>query len=150
MSRDLLLSHPDPDHVHIVPTARDVTSGLALSSRNAYLTQDGRKVASALYKALTAAKMAWDSGLTKAECVDAAVKVVEAFKLKSVSDGLSVEMRLDYVELNNLEDFEVVDPQTKKMEDDPRPVILSGALWLDGTRLIDNVILGDESIILGR
>ncbi|KAG6811640.1 hypothetical protein H0H92_006455 [Tricholoma furcatifolium] len=148
LSRDLLLSHPDPEHLHIVPTARDPSTGLALSSRNAYLTDDGRKVAPTLYKALTAAKNAWNGGSIKSVAIQEAVKVIENEKALAVSLGLKFEMRLDYVELNNSDDFEVIDSSVNKDGVGHHPVILSGALWVDKTRLIDNIILGDTASIV--
>lgn len=144
----MLLSHPEPEHVHIVPTARDPSSGLALSSRNAYLTKDGLNVAPTLYKALRAAERTWNNGSTKAEAVEEAIKVVEREKAQAHANGNQAEMRLDYVELNNSADFEVIDPQSTKSVVSPHPVILSGALWVDKTRLIDNLILGDAGSIV--
>jgi pantoate--beta-alanine ligase len=149
LCKDLLLSHPDPAHLHIVPTARDPSTGLALSSRNAYLTTDGRKVASTLRDALTAAERAWNQGLTKRECVERAVEVIEKKRAQARSEGLEVEMCLDYVELNDSQTFEVMEDQSKRLRDESDPVILSGALWVDKTRLIDNIILGDQNRILG-
>ncbi|KAG6888868.1 hypothetical protein C0992_007264 [Termitomyces sp. T32_za158] len=148
LSRDILLSHPEPEHVHIVPTARDPSTGLALSSRNAYLTKDGLQVAPTLYKALRAAERIWNNGSTKAETVEEAIKVVEQEKARAHANGIQAEMRLDYVELNNSTDFEVIDPEITKSAASPHPVILSGALWVDGTRLIDNLILGDAGSIV--
>lgn len=58
-------------------------------------------------------------------------------------------MRLDYVELNNSRTFDVLDTQARKNGIDSDPVILSGALWVDKTRLIDNIILDDRNRILG-
>ncbi|GLB41665.1 putative pantoate-beta-alanine ligase [Lyophyllum shimeji] len=149
LARDLLLSHPDHEHIHIVPTARDPSDELALSSRNAYLTADGRRVAATLREALQAAEAAWLQGFAKSECVEKALQVVESRKSRASAEGLHVELRLDYVELNNADDFEVVDPQTTKNEMESRPVILSGALWVDKTRLIDNIILGEANRIVG-
>lgn len=144
---DLLLSHPDPDHLHIIPTARDPSDGLALSSRNAYLSPDGRKVADTLRAALKAAEDAWDRGIHKAECVKQAITAVEARILEARSQGLNVEMRLDYVELNDSLTFEELAPHSSKSSESA-PVVLSGALWVDKTRLIDNIILGDANEIL--
>ena len=50
-------------------------------------------------------------------------------------------MILGYIEMNDPESFEVVDWDTN--DSDGRAVVLSGAFWLGGTRLIDNIILGD-------
>ncbi|KAG6918963.1 hypothetical protein DXG01_010202 [Tephrocybe rancida] len=148
MSRDILLSHPDPEHIHIVPTARDPSTGLALSSRNAYLTKHGIQVAHTLHKALKVADHAWNSGLTKIQAIEEAIKVVETEKALAQSNGIEVDMRLDYLELNNSHDFEVIDAQSTKSLHGPHPVILSGALWVDKTRLIDNIILGNANTII--
>jgi len=145
---DLLLSHPDHHHLHIIPTARDPSDGLALSSRNAYLSPDGRKVANTLRAALKAAEDAWDRGMNNAECLQVAVSAIETKILEARSQGLNVEMRLDYVELNDSQTFEELDPRSSKSENIAAPVVLSGALWIDKTRLIDNIILGDADKIL--
>lgn len=147
MSRDLLLSHPEPQNLHIIPTARDPIDGLALSSRNAYLTPAGRHVAPTLRHALLAAERAWDAGLTKAECIAQAKTVVDACAWEAQADGLEVMMRLDYIEMNDAESFEVVDSRVRKA--DVGLVILSGALNVDKTRLIDNILLGDSGKVLG-
>ncbi|KAH9852602.1 Pantoate-beta-alanine ligase [Lenzites betulinus] len=149
MTRDLLLSHPDPEHLYIVPTTRDPVTSLALSSRNAYLTaQEREHVAPSLYAALQAAKTAWDSGAWKSECIRQAEAVIEN-KMREVDD--SVDMRLDYVEMNDPESFEVLSDVTSRMEWETgragRPVILSGAMWVGKTRLIDNIALGARHIL---
>lgn len=146
MCRDLLLSHPDPEHLHIVRTARDPSDNLALSSRNAYLTVEGRQVAPTLFAALKAAEAAWKEGRTKAECVQRAVDVVERAKSELQSRQSQLTVKLDYVEFNDSASFEVLEGQAKRTQD---TVILSGALWVDNTRLIDNIILGDANRILG-
>ena len=56
-------------------------------------------------------------------------------------------MRFDYLEMNDASTFEVVEPQIRK--DDVELVILSGALNVDKTRLIDNVLLGNTEKVLG-
>lgn len=149
MCKDLLLSHPDSAHVHIVVTARDPSTGLALSSRNAYLTANGQKVAPTLREALLAAEVAWNQGLTKRECVARAEEVIEAKKAQARSEALAVEMRLDYVQLNDSETFEIVEDQSTRLGQGSSIPILSGALWVDKTRLIDNIILGDLNRIPG-
>ncbi|KAJ8474445.1 hypothetical protein ONZ51_g7216 [Trametes cubensis] len=149
MTRDLLLSHPEPQNLFIVPTARDPNTSLALSSRNAYLTSYERdNVAPALYAALQAGKAAWEGNVTKAECIEHAQAVIENKKREL---GDSVDLRLDYIEMNDPESFDVVqDPVTRRQWEGTvagKPVILSGAMWVGKTRLIDNVILGAQHTI---
>ncbi|KAJ6515017.1 Pantoate-beta-alanine ligase [Mycena vitilis] len=133
LCRDLLLSHPAPAHLHIVPTTRDPSDNLALSSRNAYLSAEGRKLAPTLYRALKAAEQAWNDGQSKTVCVDRAKELIA-----SVSD----EMRIDYIEFNDSDSLEPLDG-SRCIEIESQPVILSGALWIGTTRLIDNIVLGD-------
>ena len=142
MCSDLLLSHPEPGKLHIVPTERDTTDNLALSSRNVYLSPEERKVANTLHCALSLAKGGWETGLSKSECVTRSEKLVE-----SVQAETGVEMRLDYVELNDSDSFEVVGGGKTKVDYGTRPVLLSGALWVGRTRLIDNLILGDPALL---
>lgn len=62
-------------------------------------------------------------------------------------------MRADYIQLNDPETFEVIrDATTReqylageewKSKSTERPVVLSGAMWVGKTRLIDNLVLGD-------
>ena len=62
-----------------------------------------------------------------------------------------IEMRLDYVQLNDPETFDVVPDSTTRDQylaeagnlTKECPVILSGAMWVGKTRLIDNVVVGD-------
>ena len=122
-------------------------TSLALSSRNAYLTPAERQnAAPALYAALDAARGAWNTGMNKAECVRRAHAVVQG-----TADALKpqgVQVKLDYVEMNDPESFDVlVDEESREVWErgvPGRPVVLSGAMWVGKTRLIDNVILGDE------
>ncbi|KDR80759.1 hypothetical protein GALMADRAFT_241193 [Galerina marginata CBS 339.88] len=147
MCRDLLLSHPEPSNLHIIPTTRDPSDGLALSSRNAYLSANGRKVAPTLRQALQAAEAAWKLGFSKSVCIAAATSVVDFRKTQAQSEGLDVNMKLDYLEMNDANTFEELGPQLRK--DDVDFVILSGALNVDKTRLIDNILLGSAGQVLG-
>jgi pantoate--beta-alanine ligase len=145
LCRDLLLSHPSPERLNIVPTLRDPTDGLALSSRNHYLSTGERKVASILFKALETAEGAWVTGKSKEECIREAVDVIENTKLEAEREGVYV--RLDYIEMNESMTFEVLGDEEKQPSNEA--VILSGAVWVGKTRLIDNLLIGDKNKILG-
>ncbi|KAI0321897.1 Pantoate-beta-alanine ligase [Amylostereum chailletii] len=147
MVSDLLVPHPTPDRLHIVPTARDPTTGLALSSRNAYLTDAERRRAPVVYAALQAAGRAWDSGASKRDSLQPALKMLADVRRDAMAEG--VEIKPDYIELNDPETFEVLgDAETKDTRGTGRPVVLSGAVWVGRTRLIDNLILGDPGSIV--
>jgi pantoate--beta-alanine ligase len=113
-----------PVAIVVGPIVRE-PDGLAMSSRNAYLSPQARKSALALYRALGEVKGRFDQGEQNAE------KLAEAGK-----QFLSQETgaRLDYLE--------IVDPDTL----DPVPEIRSESLVavaaiVGGTRLIDNILL---------
>ncbi|KAI6041329.1 Pantoate-beta-alanine ligase [Pisolithus marmoratus] len=132
---ELLFAYPDADHVHIVPTARDPVDGLALSSRNLYLSANERLFAGTLYQALQCAESAWSQGGSKEQSVSAAVSSRATLK--------GVEMKLDYIEMNHSGTFEILDGEAHKNSEllEKVPVILSGALWVGKTRLIDNIVI---------
>ncbi|KAJ6518923.1 hypothetical protein C8R45DRAFT_9631 [Mycena sanguinolenta] len=136
LCRDLLLSHPDPEHIRIVPTARDPSDNLALSSRNAYLSVEGRKLAPALYRSLKVAEQAWNDGLQKAVCVERAKDVIR--EVAGASED--AQIRLDYIEFNDSDTLEPLEG-TRCREPGSQPILLSGAMWVGSTRLIDNIVL---------
>ncbi len=104
-----------------VPTVRDA-DGLALSSRNAYLSADERKRAVALPQALNAARDAVLAG----EPVDSALA---AAREKMASAGFS---SIDYTALVDAASLEPLDAPRGAMR-------LIAAATIGGTRLIDNV-----------
>jgi pantoate--beta-alanine ligase len=104
-----------------VPTVRE-QDGLALSSRNTYLTPDQRDAALALSRALRAGRTAAPQG---PEAVRAAARQV-----LEQEPGL----RLDYLEL--------VDPDTlQPLDRSHDAALLAVAAWSGSTRLIDNVTI---------
>ncbi len=104
-----------------VPTVRD-EDGLALSSRNAYLSADERKRAVALPRALAAARDAILSGEPVEAALTAAKEAIRAAGFSSI----------DYVAL--------VDAGTLEPLDEPRGAMrLIAAATIGGTRLIDNI-----------
>jgi pantoate--beta-alanine ligase len=107
-----------------VPTVRE-PDGLALSSRNARLTPSQRAMAIALYRALSTAAEQIISGVREA----AAAKRPALALLQSCP-----EVRFEYLE--------IVDPEEMQpVEEITGTVRIAGAIWLDGTRLIDNVLV---------
>ncbi|KAG8767697.1 pantothenate synthase [Ceratobasidium sp. 428] len=123
--------------------------GLALSSRNAYLSSAERTVAPTLRRALGAVEAAWYAGAGREDALASGKAVVE----EATRKGNDVDMRLDYIEMNDPTTFEVIPNSlragvsvldSERTEGSKGPaVILSGALWVGKTRLIDNVLLGD-------
>lgn len=134
---------------------RDPKSSLALSSRNAYLTSAERDMAApTLYAALQAARQSWEAGLTKLQSIANASRIVEQKNQQLSQIELKIDMRLDYIEMNDPDSFEIVsddatisswDTSKGRESCENKPVILSGAMWVGTTRLIDNIILGDPS-----
>jgi len=79
--------------------------------------------------------------------VQCALKRLEAARDEGVKRG--VEIRVDYVEMNDLGTFEVLGDERMRGFDGT-PVILSGAAWFGRTRLIDNMILGNPEGIIAN
>jgi pantoate--beta-alanine ligase len=104
-----------------VPTVR-AADGLALSSRNAYLTPEERDAAIALPRALDAAAAAIRAGVPVAEALHAARNTL-------IEAGFA---RIDYVALCDAASLVPLDSLT-------RPARLLGAAIIGRTRLIDNL-----------
>ncbi|MDE2487564.1 MAG: pantoate--beta-alanine ligase [Alphaproteobacteria bacterium] len=105
------------------PTAR-AEDGLALSSRNAYLTADERSAAPELHRALAAAVEQLHAGRSAA-----AVEADAMDRLKAA--GFS---RVDYVEVRAVDDLARLGPGPV-----PGPARILGAAVLGKARLIDNL-----------
>ena len=104
-----------------VPTARDA-DGLALSSRNAYLTAGQRRIAPALYQTLVEAAAGLAGGADAAGEIERATAAL----LDAGFDAV------DYVALCDAESLEPVERVV-------RPARLLAAVRLGTARLIDNV-----------
>jgi pantoate--beta-alanine ligase len=108
-----------------LPTVRE-PDGLAMSSRNSYLSASERKSALCLSRALDAASTLFRSGeVSVARLREAVLGIL----------GEEPEARIDYVEFRcgeNLEEVERADDRT----------VLALAVRIGATRLIDNVIVG--------
>jgi len=114
-----------PNEVVACPTVRE-PDGLAVSSRNAYLSAEERARATVLYRSLEAGRAWWSAGERDPAAVEAA-----AHELLATVPGVEV----DYVALVEPDGFEPV----KQAE---AGQVLAAAARLGRTRLIDNVILG--------
>jgi pantoate--beta-alanine ligase len=112
--------------VVVLSTARE-QSGLALSSRNDYLSDEERRAAGVLYRALSQAAAAYDEG------EHSAARLIELVRSSIEQERLA---RVDYVSVNDAETLEKLD----KLDD--RPALVSIAVFIGNTRLIDNIVLG--------
>jgi pantoate--beta-alanine ligase len=107
-----------------VPIVRE-SDGLAMSSRNAYLSPEERKQAPALYRGLSAAKQRFEEGASDASTLlEAARAVVEAQPLAE----------LEYLDLRDAVSLEEVSEVSA-------PALLALAATFGHTRLIDNIVL---------
>ena len=109
----------------VLPIVRE-DSGLAISSRNLYLTADEQNSATVIHKALIQAKTAFKEGERNAHRISEMVRnTIEA----------EPRARLDYVTVADAETLERVDRV------DDRPTLIAVAAYVGKTRLIDNTIL---------
>ncbi len=109
------------------PTVRE-PDGLAKSSRNAYLSGEARRQATALNAALVEGRRLWAAGEHEAG------RLVAAVRARLEKEPLA---EIDYVELRDahtLEELSIAD----------RPAVLALAVRFEGTRLIDNAVLREE------
>ncbi|HEY8730231.1 MAG TPA: pantoate--beta-alanine ligase [Acidothermaceae bacterium] len=126
-----------PVRIEAVPIIRD-DDGLALSSRNAYLSVPQRQAALALPRALRAAEDAQVNGASLADIVEAARAVlVEA-------DAVTI----DYVDLVDPESFASLNPESFASLNPaagnaggPAEALLVIAARVGSTRLIDNTVM---------
>ncbi len=116
MARDLDL----PIRVIGVPTVRE-DSGLALSSRNAYLSKAEHHQAASLYQTLSQAAQKIRAGETPSRATQAARRALT-----------TLGFRVDYVAARNAETLAL-----PKEKDEPLRLLV--AAWLGTTRLIDNM-----------
>ncbi len=108
-----------------MPTFRE-EDGLAMSSRNAYLSPEERRAATVLWRSLCRARELFDGGERRAEAVREAMRAVLA------QEPL---VQVDYVSVADAETLAELDAIAE------RPALVSLAVRIGGTRLIDNVVL---------
>jgi pantoate--beta-alanine ligase len=114
-----------PVEVAGLPIVRE-PDGLAMSSRNKYLSPEERQRALALSRGLFAARALFDSGERSAQALVATARAPIAVAAP----------RVDYVEVR---DAESLRPIAERVEG---PAVIAVAAFVGPTRLIDNVRLG--------
>ena len=112
-----------------VPIVRE-PDGLALSSRNVYLSADQRAAALSLSAGLAAAQRAFASGERTAAALIAAARAPIDAAAQARTD-----LRIDYLELRDAHELTPLDTLAG-------PAVLALAVFVGTTRLIDNRVLG--------
>ena len=108
-----------------LPTVRE-PDGLAMSSRNTYLNPDERQAALVLYQALNLAQQLWSQGEKDAEKLRH--EMLSLIKKQPLAD-------IDYVSIADAETLDELDRVNPS-------ALISMAVKIGKTRLIDNVVLG--------
>ncbi len=111
--------------IAVLPTVRE-PDGLAMSSRNSYLSADERRSAAAIYRALSAAEQLARAGATEPEKLRNKMRAVLAEEKK---------ITIDYVEVVDSESLEPLATLGNK-------AVILAAVRLGRTRLIDNLVIG--------
>ncbi len=121
MTRDLNF----PIEIVVSPTTRE-PDGLAMSSRNVYLDPEQRKAATVLHRALNAANDAHEIGERDAETLRQIMRDMLA------AEPLAQMQYVSCADYDTLEELDVI----------KRKALLSMAVFIGKTRLIDNLVLG--------
>jgi pantoate--beta-alanine ligase len=108
-----------------VPTVRE-PDGLAMSSRNIYLNPQERKAAVVLYQALTLAQKLWSQGEKDAQTIRQQMTALIQKQPLANIDYISI------ADAETLDELDTVRP----------PTLVSLAVKIGKTRLIDNIVLG--------
>jgi pantoate--beta-alanine ligase len=116
-----------PIEIVICATTRE-HDGLAMSSRNIYLNPEERKAATVLFRALTAARLAYEAGEQGAERLRQVMREVIS------AEPLARPQYISCANYDTLQELDVVHTRA----------LLSMAVYLGKTKLIDNIVLGDQ------
>ncbi|MCL0036037.1 pantoate--beta-alanine ligase [Dehalococcoidia bacterium] len=109
----------------VAPTVRE-PDGLAMSSRNIYLNPEERQAALVLWKSLSLAQQLRSGGERSADRIRR--------QMIALIEGEPGAL-IDYVS--------IADPESlRELDEIDSPALVSLAVWIGKTRLIDNVILG--------
>jgi pantoate--beta-alanine ligase len=121
MTRDLNF----PLEVVVCPTVRE-SDGLAMSSRNTYLDEEQRRAATVLYRGLMAAEEAFAAGERSGK------ELREIVERAIAEEPLAQMQYVSCADCDTLEELDTVGDRA----------LLSLAVFVGQTRLIDNVVLG--------
>jgi len=113
--------------VVVVPTVRE-PDGLAMSSRNTYLNQGERQAALILWRSLNLARDLHSGGECGAEAIRQQMESMIGQEL------LAEIVYVSIADLTNLQEVDSID----------KPCLVSLAVRIGRTRLIDNIVLGDQ------
>ncbi len=113
----------------ILPTVRE-DSGLAISSRNAFLSASEREAALVIRRALVKARDAYKEGERSANKLNELVRTTIDAEPRA---------RLDYVSITDAETLQKLDKL------DEHPVLIAAAAFIGRTRLIDNIVLNSSA-----
>ena len=116
-------------NVVVMPTVRD-PDGLALSSRNAYLTPEDRQAALSLSRALRFAETMCGEGIRDAATLRTQMTMVLNTEPSASIDYISI------ADAETLEELATID----------RPALVSLAVRIGAVRLIDNVTLSPDGL----
>ena len=123
MARDLNLDVK----IEIMPIIRE-KDGLAISSRNTYLSLEERKQATVLYRSLQLAKELIENGEKNSELIISRMrKLIES----------EPSAKIDYVEIVDIEELNPVKEIKNK-------ALIALAVYIGNTRLIDNIIVNGK------
>jgi pantoate--beta-alanine ligase len=113
-----------PLEIAICPTIRE-PDGLAVSSRNKYLTKQQKKDATLIYKSLQKCRQMIDAGVTDSETI-----IAEMHKILSRAPSIKIEY------------ISIVDAETLQTTDlIARQVLAAVAVRIGSARLIDNILV---------
>lgn len=113
----------------VCPTVRE-EDGLALSSRNAYLSDEERKAATVLKKALEKSRTMFNSGERNTS------RMIQAMRATLAAEPLA---RVDYVAITDTTMLDPIEEITSGVT-----ALVSMAVYIGTTRLIDNIVLNGE------
>ena len=124
MTQDLHL----PVEIIGLPTFREA-NGLAMSSRNARLSESARQEAAGIYSALQKAQALWQQGQSK-------LSTLEQVIIKSLPDCAQI----DYLSFCDPQTLQLLEVSEQDLEQNT-PILVAIACFIEEVRLIDNIIL---------